>query len=442
MLFTITRDQYQKYKDTAGPCRQYILDKFSRLCSIVDTFNQYFGAAYVDICSDGFNEKSLLLTLLEDYEERQNLVQRTLTEYLDNELYANDRVGLMANLAIYVHWPSVTVTNERGQSVVVTDLYAKVPLWPDGRLYERFTLSRATYSYEQYSSGYMHSHVNGIDYNPASFMRPCLGTGPLIRTQDTLCSSADSDLWDLFCVELDRYVHVESIAGVPYRHLDQIGTGRMVPISYDGYRGAVLQKINENQQRKRLFNQFFKYVLVRKKMRFSFSNGMFASAYSDVEWILKLSKVFLKYFAMMTSLGKTSVTLNKLSQDNLLMDVKLNNGVLYSMSNYRSTTNYSGFQNLHVLYFKGQDIRTHVDDPVDYNANSYYILNPVLALAFLDQCLNYLNIYEHEKTKNTIQNNQEESESIGGTSDSPTRSAVKNSFPDYPIGEKRISLSL
>lgn len=442
MLFTITKDQYQKYKDTAGPCRQYILDNFPRLCAIVDTFNQYFGSDHVDICSDGFNEKSLLLTLLEDYEERNHLVDRTLTEYLNYELLGIGREGLMANLAIYVHWPSVTVSNERNQSVVVTDLYAKIPMWPNGRLYDNFTLSRATYPYDQFCSGYMHSHVNGIDPNPASFMRPCLGTGPIIRTQSSLMADNRSDLWDLFCVELDRYVHVESIAGVPYRHLDQIGTSRMFPVNFAGSRPPLFHKINSDERLNSLFRRFFKYVLVRKKMRFSFADNMFRSAYNDTEWILKLSEAFLKYFALMVSLRKTTITIDTLMQQDLLMEVKVQDNTIYKPYRMGNTPpSPTGFQNLHVLYFKGQDIRTHVDDSTGQSENTYYIINPIIALAFLDQCINYLNIYEHEKNRNIIKD-QEESESIGGTSDSHARNAVKNSFPDYPIGEKRISLSL
>jgi hypothetical protein len=177
-------------------------------------------------------------------------------------------------------------------------------------------------------------------------------------------------------------------------------------------------------------------------MRFSFADNMFRSAYSDTEWILKLSETFLKYFALMVSLRKTTITIDTLMQQDLLMEVKVQDNTIYKPYRMGNTLpSPTGFQNLHVLYFKGQDIRTHVGDPTGQSENTYYIINPIIALAFLDQCINYLNIYEHEKIRNIIKD-QEEGESIGGTSDSSTRNAVKNSFPDYPIGEKRISLSL
>lgn len=453
MLFTITKEQYQKYKDTANECRQYILNRFSTLCETVDKFNRYFSSENIDIYGNGFQQKSLLLTLLEGYEEDFKINPKSLEEYLDEEL-SDDRIGLFENLAIYVHWDSVTVTNERNQSVVVTDLYAKVPIYPDATLIGRFSLTRATYSYEQYSSNYMHSHVNGINNSdPSSFMRPCLGSGPLNSTQNSLSYSGNSDLWDLFCVELDRYVHIESIAGIPYRYLSDIGTNQLSPspLIYEGNRSSHLRTINENADRSELFRLFFKWVLEKKQMKFSFCNGLYKSAYSDTEWILKLSEAFLKFFAMMSASGRTNVNSNELLNRQILIEVKKRDGVLYyysASSTNHHLTNYGSFQNLHVLYFKGNDIRTHVDSPAragNGSDNTFYVLNPILALTFLDQCLNYLNIYEHEKNKEVIQDNQEESEIISGADDSSTGStgsAGKNAFRNYTTGEERISVSL
>lgn len=413
------------------------------MCSIIDTFNSYFGPQNVDIYGDGFKQKSLLLTLLEDYESSNTLIRRSLTEFLDEEL-PDTRIGMFANLAIYVHWPSVTVTNERHQSVEVKDLYAKIPIYPSGTLFERFTLSRATYTYEQYASGYMHSHVSGINSDPSCFMRPCLGTGPLNSTQNSLQSSSN-DLWDLFCLELDRYVHVESIEGVPYRYLDRIGTARLYELNYDGSTSC-LNTIASSSDIKSLLTRFFKYVLVQKKMKFAFSNGMYVSPYSKKTWVLKLSKDFLKFFAMINKLEcGINVTLNDLMRDKLLIEVKMNNGKLYTIGDsiHGRLVNYMAFRNIHVLYFKGEDIRTHVDDPSNVSENTYYVLNPVLAFSFLDQCLNYLNVYEHEKNKHIIR--EENSEVIGDSSDSSRGSRSsnrKNSFVNYSVGEKAIILSI
>lgn len=441
MLFSITREQYQRYKDTADQCRQYILERYSRLCEIVNTFNRYFGSSNVDIYGSEFMDKSLLLKLLEHYDRYYKRDNVPFKEYLEDQFDNSDyRSGWFSDLSIYVYWPSVTVTNERNQSVVVTDLYARIPIYANGRLCGRFQLARATYTYEQYVSKYLHSHIRTIPANPSVFQDPCLGSGPLIRTQQTLSSYDQEDLWDLFCVELDKYVHVESIAGTPYNYLSRIGTGELRKLEYNGYRHTAFKCICENASTNHLFKMFFRYVLARKKLKFAYTDGMFTTSCNNTEWIIRLSKIFLKFFAMMESVG-TDVTLDYLLSKRLLIKVKINNGVIYTTrSSGRSSTDYFNYRDLYVLYFKGEQVKSYVNDPVQFNDNVYYILNPVLALAFQDQCINYLNIYEHEKAKNVI---QEESEIISGNSDGgscPHRG--KNAFPDYPIGEKRVCVSL
>ena len=440
MLFTITRDQYQTYGENANICRRYITEHFPKLCSTVNTFNHYFGSERVDIGGQQFKERSLLLATLEYYEQVHPEHGFPFTDYLESvledESSRHDRNGIFTDLCIYVWWPSVTVTNERGQSTLVTDLYAKVPICPDGRLWERCTLSRASYTYEQYISGYMHSHINGINHDPSYFQRPCLGSGPLNMTQNSLTSGNNGDLWDLFCVELDRYVQVESLAGVPYRHLDRIGTEQLHPLQLDGNRKTAFTPVIHNRELSDLIKRFFKYMIIRGKMRFAYSNGMFTMAWVSTESILNISKEFLKYYSLMKSAGKTTIETRFLLRNNILMEAKLNNNMLYGAgSTLSGTANYTAFNDLHVLYFKGEDIRTHVDSPASLTENSYYVLNPVIVNAFTDQCLNYLNIYEHEKNQNVI---QEQTEISGGGSSHRD----KNAFKDYPLGEKRVFLSV
>ena len=54
------------------------------------------------------------------------------------------------------------------------------------------------------------------------FKSPCTGSGPINSTLATLATDYDEGIWQLFCLELDRYVRVESIEGVPYHRLESI----------------------------------------------------------------------------------------------------------------------------------------------------------------------------------------------------------------------------
>ena len=68
------------------------------------------------------------------------------------------------------------------------------------------------------------SHVHGIPFNRfTDFKSPCLGSGPIKSTVATLALGYDEAIRQLFCLELDKYVRVESIAGIPYRYLEKIG---------------------------------------------------------------------------------------------------------------------------------------------------------------------------------------------------------------------------
>ena len=56
---------------------------------------------------------------------------------------------------------------------------------------------------------------------------PCTGRGPINSTLSTLAIGYDEAIWQLLCLELDRYVRVESIDGVPHYRLENIPAPEM-----------------------------------------------------------------------------------------------------------------------------------------------------------------------------------------------------------------------
>ena len=161
-----------------------------------------------------------------------NYIQEVTEIFKD--YFGNDRVELKTcdeGYDIIVYFPSVTVTNENNQSVVIKDLFAKVPIQANGKLLRsKFSLMRTTYTVQQAQSGYTHSHVSST--TPlGDWGSPCLGTGPInntIRTlEDQNCDFEElKTFWRLFCVELDEYTQVESLTGGPYIRLSSIGADR------------------------------------------------------------------------------------------------------------------------------------------------------------------------------------------------------------------------
>lgn len=124
---------------------------------------------------------------------------------------------------ILVHFPRTVVTNEHDKSTIVNHIYIKVPITANGAENGLFTMNRSEYTVAEMYSSYMHSHASSIPTeNFRNFTGCCLGSGPLRNTQASLSTSFDEDRWNIFCLELSKYVEVESIAGTPYYYLEQI----------------------------------------------------------------------------------------------------------------------------------------------------------------------------------------------------------------------------
>ena len=127
---------------------------------------------------------------------------------------------------IIVRFPHVTVTNEHERSVDIREVYVKLKIDHTGSLIGKFQLSRAHFPMSHIRSNYAHSHIPGIPSLDSPFLDPCLGSGPINNTINSLNVDFDEDLWNLFCLELQKYVGTESVSGVPYRYLEHIGVDR------------------------------------------------------------------------------------------------------------------------------------------------------------------------------------------------------------------------
>ena len=57
---------------------------------------------------------------------------------------------------IFVHWPTVTVTNEYDESIDIWDLYSITVVTPSGHLKGVPYFNRSTYDYIQWQSDYAH----------------------------------------------------------------------------------------------------------------------------------------------------------------------------------------------------------------------------------------------------------------------------------------------
>lgn len=153
--------------------------------------------------------------------------------------YGEERVDVIdgdIRTKIIVHYPIINITNSTGRKHIITDFYTKFEFVHTNNKVSLDNLSgiRGSFTKDEWLSGYGFSHLGGAVESWGNF---CMGWGtPMdsIRTKlydyDNIYvvykSELDVFLDDLliFLLMYDSYLEWESISGVPYKHLNSIGT--------------------------------------------------------------------------------------------------------------------------------------------------------------------------------------------------------------------------
>lgn len=310
------------------------------------------------------------------------------------------------DITILVHFPHVRVTNEHDKFVDINHLWAKVRIMYDGTLRRHFTLNRSEYTMLHIRSHYMHSHVNKVPINDfTQFQTPCTGSGPINSTILALNRGYDEDVWNMFCLELSKYVSVESIAGKPYNYLEKLGTNdmeaeinRFVTYLRPCYHASVLpfDKMRE----------FVKYFVSTKKLKFNFVNGSYSIGMSLVEFIVLISNEFIKWYNNQFNEGKLTSQFADLKRDGILKECVINNGKIYYEKGRRNIDHFRQYIGKKVCTFKGREITVDITDIAGAgNENKSIILDTRTALYILATILKVLN-YRYGRSKAFHEGNQ------------------------------------
>lgn len=382
---------------------QYTIDQlhkciFQKVYDTYEIFKNFFGEDNVDL--QGNAVASILRSSIAFYLEGHSaqLVKGTKDTYEVSDAFLKVMAEHYMTLksTIYVWWSNVTVTNENDRSVNIQDLYAKIEVQADGRIpYENkgFLLNRATYTKEQFLSNYCHSHIQYIPKdNFTKFMPPCLGRGPINETIGTLKNDYDEITWMLFCQELSMYVTVESLAGVPWKHLEEIGKSEQL-FGYSGYNFGTRRTPDRFyllRFTKAQLKDFIFYYLRHGHLSFSFRDNTFKSGISYYEYIIDISNTFINYYNEYLKTDKKQ--LDKCFSQGLLVSAKIREGKFYSSTsgNY-GRGNIDNYRGKHVLTFKGRDIRTTITDSPSSTDSLTILLDHSFAMYILDGILRTIN---------------------------------------------------
>ena len=349
--------------------------------AVYDIFKDFFNEVRVDLQVNK-RFKSYFDNLLEEPSEftLDKLSSYSLNAKLDIADFINTYYQ-EPPFYIFVHFPNVTITNEHNDSINIKDLYARIPIYWNGTLNNRFEMIVTTYTRTLFNAGYCHSHLHHLYGNKPIFDTPCLGTGPLVETCKVLTLNFTEDNWKLFCVELSRYVTVESLLGTPYYRMTNItNKSSNKPIK-------VYNNPNYIWDHKELLIETIHNLVSKKLLNFKYVNGEYNFANSEAELIRIISNEFIAIYNDKFNKKEVTETLQQLANRFFIKKVKYYNDNYYFISIVRDKIPSND-----VLFtFKGKDIKTVITDDIT-DIKETFILNPDKISYIATKLLEFINI--------------------------------------------------
>lgn len=294
---------------------------------------------------------------------------------------------------ILVHFPHVRVTNENDRFVDINHLWVKVGVKSSGAGVGFFTMNRSEYQFSHMQSDYLHSHVQGIPFADFTrFKTPCLGSGPIKNTLATLAVEYDEAMWQLFCLELDRYVRVESISGVPYRYLEKIGNGGSMIAGTSTFTKVAPYSKYPSTFTKNNMKDFVVYLIEKGKLRFNFINGSYGLAMSYIDYMILISNEFIEWYNHSFNQHIVFSSYAQLISSEILKECIIDNGkILYFAGNAASNRDYLSYEGRGVCMFKGEPVNIHIVNDIRSFENKVVLINHDIAMTIAQAILEIVN---------------------------------------------------
>lgn len=294
---------------------------------------------------------------------------------------------------VLVHFPNVRVTNENNRFVDINHLWVKVGIKLGGAGTGFFTVNRSEYQLSHMQADYLHSHVSGIPFDDFTrFKSPCLGSGPIKNTLATLAIGYDEAMWQLFCLELDKYVRVESISGVPYRHLEKISNREGMTIGASTFTMKAPYNKYTSRFTKDNMKDFVVYLIEKGKLRFNFINGNYGLAMSYIDYMILISNEFIEWYNHRFNQHIVTSSYAQLKSDKVLKECIIDNGkIFYFTGNTASNRDYLSYEGRGVCMFKGEPVNIHIVDDNRGPENKVVLVNSEIAETIVKAILETVN---------------------------------------------------
>lgn len=311
----------------------------------------------------------------------------------------------VSDYVILVHWPVVTVTNEYDAHIDIWDLYSLTLITHDGKLCLPPQFIRTTYDRLQWNGDYMHSHISSIGKADLTrFHSSCLGSGPINKTIEKLKGNVaripnayeDMDIWSLYCWELDKYVAVESIQGVPYKKMQHLGEYTQEGIHYSAICLQPFTSYSEDYLI--LLRRFVRHLIKSKVLKFAYFNGKYTLALNYVNTVLTLSNLFIDYYNSNKDI-RDIYPKTDLFDKKFISQMYIKGGVVYPKDS--SSVPIDAVIGTTMLTFKRKKIELQLRDfHQKYDSSEVCLLNPILIDYIISLLLKYVNL-KYGKTSNS-----------------------------------------
>ena len=233
-----------------------------------------------------------------------------------------------------------------------------------------------------------------LDNGKSYFQLPCLGEGPIGTTCSILRNENNENIWRLFCVELSRYVTVESIAGVPYYRMEYIGRNSSnKEIIFSDTSCIVTSEISF------IIKEAIRNLINRKVFTFKYVNNTYSFAANDASLIRLISNEFITIYNKKFNNKELSTDLNDLIRARILIKAVFYKGCFTEEDSNRHN---SCSPSTDVLFtFKNMPVKMRIID-TDTTIEPVYILNVKCINVAIRNILEFINYnYGQEYIKET-----------------------------------------
>jgi hypothetical protein len=310
---------------------------------------------------------------------------------------------------IIIWFPEVEITNEYDESVIIQDLFVRLSFDRAGAIIGTFGMIRSTYTDQQYYSQYCHSHVPRVHSlnDTKNWKSPCLGNGPIRETLLSLSSGFNEELYELLCLELDKYVHTESLTGGPYVRMSSIETLRHKSTVVHDNSMVQMDITNITPEVLNIINPFIRHLILSDAIKFTFNGSQWIFNQSLTDLVIKLSNKFIEYFNNRKLEGQyTNFSVSRLEELKLLQKGNFDgiNINYYYLDSYLRIPSESEINSMYILKFKDKWIPLKIITTTTDEENYNYFLNYNVVQYIMNKLLTYLNYNytdENQRTGNS-----------------------------------------